>query len=173
MQIEVEAKAHVREESAKDVIDFLSAKFGSFSKVSKNDFYFRNSDGEFRIRKENNKFFYNKKQYAIDKNGFESNSEFEKEIDARDAYELKGDLKPFFTKTKVGYIWNTNYNTKDVNIEFLSVNNLGLFLEIELILDSDSDDIDNEKLDAKKWIMQIFKSLHLDKSIENRKYMEM
>lgn len=169
---EIEAKAHVDASRVDEIKAYFVKKYSQPATVSKSDYYIKTQDeGKFRIRKDGEKYFWTKKDKSLDKNGIECNIETEYEIDKNKACDILKEVQPFFTKTKKGFLWCTEYASNSAHIELLNVEPLGWFLEIELLVKEDSSYCDIQGF--KKWIMAFFDYLNLADCIEKRKYMEM
>ncbi|HAL18411.1 MAG TPA: hypothetical protein DCO86_02155 [Spirochaetaceae bacterium] len=169
---EIEAKARVGFFQLNNVFSYMNKKFGTPEKTTKVDTYFHKSgtDGEFRVRRIEDDYFYNVKVRVVE-DGIENNIETERKITKEEAKQIEKDNAPFGIKTKREYVWNTQYKGYEVHIELADVINLGIFLEIEVLVDEKAP---TRTVNAiKKYIMGFYEKLELADRIEKRKYLDM
>lgn len=138
---EIEMKARVSNPA--DVKACFDNLAGEGSPVYKDDHYFRlpgSNIQSMRIRRYDGKVELTCKRTSS-ANGREDNREFEF-LALPDQYEKAVAFfhalghEDFFIKRKKGWEWNVG----DAHVELLSVNDIGTFLEIEILLPFDSDD---------------------------------
>lgn len=194
MRKEVELKAHVDKESAEELLNFLTLSFGIPKPECKNDTYYKDKNGnDVRIREENGKFYFTKKQQAMNGN-IEVNNEDERIINAEEKTLLEKELTPFMKKIKAGYIWHIDKNSSsfrhETNIELVNVRgfflntgetapkekDLGHFLETEALFQVEKPDstISREKVEiAKEDLEAFYKKCGIYENIEGRKYMSL
>ena len=170
---EVEIKAHAS--SPEDVRKKLTALYGEGREVHKRDHYFRRpgeSIQALRIRQYNGIIEMTCKKTGVNESG-ENNLEYEfrsspDQLDAAASFFHALGFEDFFIKKKDGWEWNG----RGAHIELLDVNDLGWFLEIEMILPFDSSEHDAEE--AEKVIHGILHDAGLpEDDIERRSYREM
>ncbi len=169
---EIESKARVADpERVKAILDF---RFGEGREVHKKDHYFHlpgASVQSLRIREYDGKIEITTKHSSRDGNG-ENNAEYEflaadgQYGKAVDFFHALGH-EDFFVKEKDGWEWYAD----DAHIELLSVNDLGYFAEIEILLPFDADESLSDK--CGKRILSMLSSLGLEGSIERRAYRDM
>ncbi len=170
---EIEIKARVPE--MERIKEFFETHYGEGHPVHKSDHYFRRP-GErvqaLRIRRFNGNVELTTKKTSVDRNG-ESNEEYEfralpdQEEAAVSFFHALG-YEDFFIKKKDGYEWMAGRS----HVELLSVNSLGWFLEIEILLPFDADRCEEEK--AREEIASLIARAGLDESdYESRSYREM
>ncbi len=167
---EIELKAHASE----SLKAFFDDRLGEGRPVDKLDRYFR-LPGEavqsFRIRRYNGKMELTCKRNSWA--GNENNEEYEflafpEEYEKAAAFFHALGHEDFFLKHKIGWEWNDG----DAHIELLSVNDIGTFLEIEILLPFDASE--DECSSAAARIRKIMADAGiLDEDIERRSYREM
>ena len=168
---EVEAKAWLEFIHVFDVLSDLKSLQLRSCVVDKCDRYYRDENDEiFRIRRENGILMFNKKKQN-NISYFECNDEIEYEISADDEKKIIAQSTLFMEKQKSGYKFMTTFKDYDSNIELVFVDGLGIFLEIEVLLDDDAKQKDIK--DATGWIEKIFEKYNLLNNIEKRKYIDM
>jgi len=171
MSIEVEIKAWV--DSYENVKKELLEHYVFIKEYKKNDLYLRGlnsitmEEKEIRIRKvEDNSIVTYKERSHRDK--VEVNIEKEFNVDDYDnfLYILKAiGFQPYIKKEKIGYL----FKKEDINIELSHVTGLGDFIEIEAILNDDSD-INK----ATKAIYSILDNLKISRDrVEDKFYVQM
>ena len=168
---EIEIKAHASL-SLKTEIDRLTGDKGE--SVEKDDLYFRRPGEEIqalRIRVNNGRMeFTAKKQRNIKLS--EDNLEYEVSlsIDERENaisfFKCLG-FEEYFRKHKRGYSWYYD----GIHIELLEVNDLGVFLEMEALLDFESSPSDVKKAQEKLYFL--LDRFGLRDKIERTSYREM
>ena len=169
---EIESKAKV---DRPDCIKAeLERRFGQGSEVHKKDHYFH-LPGEYlqslRIREYDGKIEITTKHNSRDSNG-ENNEEYEflaacGEYDKAVAFFHALGHEDYFIKRKDGWQWYAD----DMHIELLSVNDLGCFAEVEILLPFGCSD---EKADESgRKIRALLSSLGLEGCIETRSYRDM
>ena len=169
---EIEAKARVGFFQLNSVFSYMNKKFGTPEKMTKVDTYFHKpgTDGEFRVRRIDDDYFYNEKVRVVE-DGIENNIETERSITREEAKQIERDNSLFGIKTKREYIWSTQYKGHEVHIELADVINLGIYLEIEVLVDENAS---SRTVNAmKKYIMGFYEKLELTDRIEKRKYLDM
>ena len=170
-EIEIKARASVPER----IKSYFDSHFGEGKEVHKHDHYFRRP-GEMiqalRIRRFNGLVELTTKKTFSDEKG-ERNEEFEfkalpeQEEAAVEFFHALG-YEDFFIKKKTGYEWMAGR----AHVELLSVNSLGWFLEIEILLPFESDD--DEAEEARLEIVSLLAEVGLrEKDYESRSYREM
>ena len=170
---EIEMKARIGD--ADKTAAFLTSRFGSPHPVHKLDHYFRRP-GEniqaLRIRRNGDLLeFTAKRTSSVD--GREDNEEFEfralpSELDAAVSFFHVLGYEDFFIKKKDGWEWFDG----EAHIELLSVNDLGWFLEIEILLPFSSQKSD--ALRAEEHILSLMRDAGVGSGgIERRSYREM
>ena len=168
---EIEVKAHASM-ALKERIDELVKAGGS--PVEKDDLYFRRPSEivqALRIRINNGKLELTaKKQRQGDKT--EDNQEYEislsvSERDNAIAFFKCLGYEEYFRKYKKGFSWHYD----GIHIELLSVNDLGVFLEMEALLPFDAKPDEVEKAGNKLYsILDLF---NLRNAVEKTRYREM
>ena len=170
---EIELKAH-----AGDCISVrknLEKLYGEGKEVHKSDHYFRRpgeSIQAMRIRSYNGIIEMTCKKTSLDGNG-ENNFEYEfqsspDQLEPAIRFFHALGLEDFFIKKKTGYEWMAGR----AHVELLSVNSLGWFLEIEILLPFESDD--DEAEEARLEIVSLLAEVGLrEKDYESRSYREM
>ena len=132
---EVELKAFVDDwAQVKEKIDSIC---GEGSIVSKRDLYFRwpgEKHQAFRIRDNNGSMELTSKKTGVNENG-ENNLEYEFsapicEFDKAVGFFKNLGYETYFRKYKNGWEWTI----EDVHVELLEVNDLGFFLEMEILI---------------------------------------
>lgn len=179
---EIEAKAHVKSSYVELLKKVLTVRYGNSKKESKSDLYFHDVDGDFRIRKCEEKYVYTKKHQSMC-GGVEVNDESEYILNLTEVANYKELHHPFLEKSKTGYIWSVDTKIDEMfstmNIELVSVEGkyenkpykeLGWFLEVEVLIGNANDTLINS---ARNFIETFFKDLNLNDSIEKKKYMAM
>ena len=150
---EVELKAHVDDWAI--VKEKIESICGSGNIVSKRDQYFH-KPGEkhqaFRIRDNNGSMELTSKQTGQNENG-ENNLEYELSAPIGEYDKALGFFKnlgyePYFRKYKNGWEWTID----DVHIELLEVNDLGFFLEMEILIPfkSSEEDVSDSQFHLQK-----------------------
>ena len=170
---EVEIKAWAENpEGIKAHFDNLAGEGGE---VHKMDRYFRRPGEKiqaFRIRCFDGKVELTAKKTSSGPDG-ENNEEYEfralpDQSDAATAFFHALGYEDFFIKKKTGYEWMA----ERAHVELLSVNSLGWFLEIEILLPFESDD--DEAEEARLEIVSLLAEVGLrEKDYESRSYREM
>ena len=170
-EVEIKARAE-NPEGIKAHFDNLAGEGGE---VHKMDHYFRRP-GEriqaFRIRCFDGKVELTAKKTSSGPDG-ENNEEYEfralpDQSDAATAFFHALGYEDFFIKKKDGWEWMDG----DAHVELLSVNDLGWFLEIEILLPFGSSD--DEAEEARKRIDAIMKNAGVSRSdYEMKSYREM
>lgn len=170
---EIEIKAHASDPER--VKAFFTSRFGEGRSVHKHDHYFRRpgeSIQAFRMREYGGITEFTAMRTRKGPDG-EDNEEYEfrsfpDQSDAAIAFFHALGYEDFFIKRKDGWEWMDG----SAHIELLSVNTLGFFLEIEVLLPFDSSS--DEEKEARKHILSLLDEAGLEKSdIENRSYREM
>lgn len=171
---EIEIKAHAADmESLSGVISSVCGRKGR--PVSKHDLYFRRPGEKvqaLRIRRFPDHLEVTaKKQFQGDVSEENSEYEFRASLDEEDSlvsfFECLG-YEKYFIKDKEGFEWFAG----PVHVELLRVNDLGIFLEMEYLLDFSCgpDDV----VGAQE---ELFRLLHLfglsEGDVERRSYREM
>ena len=169
--VEVEIKAHASE----GIKEFFDARYGTGREVHKHDHYFRRP-GEriqaLRIRSYNGIVELTTKKTGVI-SGSENNEEYDfralpDQLDAALLFFRALGYEDFFIKKKDGYEWTV----ERAHIELLSVNTLGWFLEIEILLPFDSDEEKREE--AREEILSIMASAGIgEDDFESRSYRDM
>ena len=170
---EIEIKAHARDE--KSVRAYFDARCGAGHEVHKTDHYFRRP-GAFvqalRIREHKGIIEFTCKKTSSSTEG-EKNEEYEfqasaDEIEKASSFFHALGFEDFFIKKKDGWEWMDG----DAHVELLSVNDLGWFLEIEILLPFGSSD--DEAEEERKRIDAIMKNAGVSRSdYEMKSYREM
>lgn len=185
---EIEVKAHIPNDMLKSLREIIEKRFGKGKEEIKRDEYFKDKDNRtFRVRKENDKLIYTKKEQSLE-NNIEINNETEYTISEKEYNDITTKYTPFFKKNKIGTIWSCTLNGFCSNIEIVEVSgyyidntsikvdtkNLGFFLETEILIDENEYKSNpNLKEEAKNTLLNFYKKLNLQKNIEYKKYMEM
>ncbi|ADQ30644.1 adenylyl cyclase CyaB, putative [Borreliella burgdorferi JD1] len=166
---EIESKAFIPPKELKRIIKLANKKFKFIKEEIKTDIYYSNQKKIIRIRKLNNleKIVTFKKKILDNNHTVEINKEIEFKIDSINNFltlikELK--FKKLYKKIKKSLIYQTN----NLNVEINEIKNLGVFLEIEKIINNQND-IDL----AKKEIDNIINQFGLKENIETRSYSEL
>ncbi len=169
---EVEVKARVGFFQLDSVFSYMNRKFGKSETMTKIDSYYHKQDTgeEFRVRRIGDKYYYNEKSRTVE-DGIENNIEIEREITCEEAKQYERDESLFGIKTKREYVWTAEYKGNEVHIELADVINLGIFLEIEMLLDEKATPAEIEA--AKKYVMGFYEKLGLTERIEKRKYLDL
>lgn len=146
---EIELKARVSDEQKLKTL--ISSICGEAKIVNKVDYYFR-KPGEkqqaLRVRNNNGKLEFTAKKTSHINDG-ERNLEYEihgdiKEIEkSKDFFRCLG-FEDYFKKIKNGWEWTYD----EVHIELLEVNDLGYFLEMEILIPFNKNE--NDELDAER-----------------------
>lgn len=170
---EVEVKAHV--ENVEETRERICSFCGEEKSVNKVDQYFRRK-GEvkqaLRVRDNNGRGEVTTK-FTTKTNGIENNSEYEFHFDYKEIEIVKSFFRAlgyedYFKKVKSGYEWNYD----GIHIELFEVNDLGYFLEMEIILPFSS--TDEDVMDAEKKLKNYLNKFKVDPVlIESRSYREM
>lgn len=170
---EIEIKAHARDIDS--VLGALRSELGEGKGVHKHDRYFRRP-GEavqsMRIRRFPDRLEFTTKVNSRE-DGAEDNREYEftaplEELEGAVAFFHALGHEDFFIKEKDGYEWQRG----DAHIELLSVNDLGWFLEIEVLLPFDSTASEAEA--AREEIKALLKLYGVSEDdIETRAYRDM
>ena len=169
---EIESKARVSDPGrVKAILDTL---YGEGREVHKRDHYFH-LPGEviqsLRIREYDGKIEITTKHNFRDANG-ENNEEYEflaepGQYDKAVSFFHALGHEDYFVKEKDGWEWHDG----DAHIELLAVNDLGYFIEIEILIPFDSDaDLADE---SGRRIHFLLSSLGLEGCIERRAYRDM
>lgn len=170
---EIEVKARVKNPQA--VKSYLDRVSSSAKRVYKRDHYFRREYEEkpsFRIRQEESSLTFTNKIEKESRDG-EDNLEYEfsapfDQYDKAVEFFYSLGYRDYFVKIKDGYEWTY----KGVHVELLEVNDLGFFLECEVLLPFGSDD--GEQKRAFSLIYEIFDECRIKKDdIERRSYRSM
>ena len=170
---EIEIKAHARK--AEDIKKLFDSLYGEGKPVHKYDHYFRRPGASvqaLRIREHKGIIELTTKKTSTSEAG-EDNEEYEfqaplAEKDRAIMFFHALGYEYFFIKKKDGWEWFAD----DAHVELLSVNKLGYFLEIEILLPFDSSL--KEAKDAMRKIESLMEKAHVDKSdYEIRSYREM
>ena len=169
---EIESKARVADpEWVKAILDSL---YGEGREVHKRDHYFHLPGSllqSLRIREHGGKLELTTKHSSRDANG-ENNEEFEflaasGEYDRAVAFFHALGHEDYFVKTKDGWEWQAD----DAHIELLSVNDLGYFAEIEILIPFDADERVADECGKK--VLSLLSSLGLAECVERRAYRDM
>ena len=170
---EIEIKAHAEKPDA--VRSYFSARLGEGREVRKRDHYFRRpgeSVQALRIRENNGIVELTTKKTSSGPCG-ENNAEYEfralsDQCDAAvDFFHALG-YEDFFEKRKTGWEWMDGR----AHVELLSVNSLGWFLEIEILLPFDASE--DEAAEAGREISALMAAAGIAESdYESRSYREM
>ena len=169
---EIESKARVADpERVKAILDSL---YGEGREVHKRDHYFHLPGSllqSLRIREHGGKLELTTKHSSRDANG-ENNEEFEfladpVEYDRAVAFFHALGHEDYFVKTKDGWEWHAD----DAHIELLSVNDLGYFAEIEILIPFDADERVADECGKK--VLSLLSSLGLAECVERRAYRDM
>ena len=170
---EIEIKAHASD--YRSVLDKIVKIAGNGSPVDKRDHYFRiegNEKPSLRIRKFNDHLEFTAKKNSKGA-GSEDNLEYEIVLgidqydNAVSFFRALGYID-YFVKLKKGYEWTYN----GTHVELLEVNDLGWFLEMEILLPFDSSEemIEN----AQKTLHELLHLFSLkDEDIEMKSYRSM
>ena len=170
---EIELKAHVRD--LERTLSCFRSYLGEGKEVHKKDTYLRRPGEKIqsmRIRKFPERLEVTTKQNSR-KEGLEDNSEYEfsvplEEYDKAILFFNALGHEYFFTKEKDGYEWQDG----DAHIELLEVNDLGWFLEIEVLLPFTSSDDDAGR--AREEILALFGKAGIENcDIEEKAYRDM
>ena len=168
-EIEIKAHAYV------DMKKRIDSLYGEGSEVHKLDHYFRRpgeSIQAMRIRSHRGIIEMTCKKAALDEMG-ENNYEYEfqapsDQIESAVRFFHALGLEDFFVKKKDGWEWFAD----GAHIELLEVNDLGFFLEIEILLPFDASEHDAAA--AGKEIRTILSKCGADEAaIESRSYRDM
>ena len=170
---EIEMKAHARDYGS--VLAVLSARLGEGREVHKYDHYLRRPGEEvqsMRIRR-----FPDRLEFTTKVNSrvgtLEDNREYEfsaplDQFESSVAFFHTLGHEDFFIKVKDGYEWTDG----KAHIELLGVNDLGWFLEIEVLLPFNAGAAEVDE--AKGQIMAIFRECGIEEQdIELRAYRDM
>lgn len=169
---EIEIKTHVPDASS--LLAELERRYGKGREVHKRDHYFH-LPGEvlqsLRIRNNNGKLEFTTKHSSNDGKS-ENNEEFEffaseEEYERAVAFFHALGHEDYFVKIKDGWEWYDG----EVHIEVFQVNDLGYFMEIEILIPFDASNAFVEEKREK--IASLVRSLGLENEIENRSYREM
>ena len=169
---EIESKARVADpERVKAILDSL---YGEGREVHKRDHYFHLPGSllqSLRIREHGGKLELTTKHSSRDANG-ENNEEFEfladpVEYDRAVAFFHALGHEDYFVKNKDGWEWQAD----DAHIELLSVNDLGYFAEIEILIPFDADERVADECGKK--VLSLLSSLGLAECVERRAYRDM
>ena len=164
---EIESKARV--EDPQRIKEILDSRYGEGRPVHKDDHYFHRP-GELiqslRIRQYGGRIEITTKHNSRDRNG-ENNLEYEflaasGEYEKAVAFFHALGHEDYFRKIKDGWEWNDG----DAHIELFSVNDLGYFIEIEILIPFDADEECAER--SGRRVRSLLSSLDLGKSIEPR-----
>ena len=170
---EIEIKAHARK--AEDIKKLFDSLYGEGKPVHKYDHYFRRPGASvqaLRIREHKGIIELTTKKTSTSEAG-EDNEEYEfqaplAEKDRAIMFFHALGYEDFFIKKKDGWEWMDG----DAHVELLSVNDLGWFLEIEILLPFGSSD--DEAEEARKRIDAIMKNAGVSRSdYEMKSYREM
>ena len=142
--------------------------------VDKKDLYWGVDEQEqavFRIRESREGFILTRKSKEERSDGLEVNQEIEftVEPDMRKVHAFFSSLGyiPLYRKEKHGWMWSVN----DLTIELVEVSTLGWYLEMEILLDAESDMSTSSALDE---LLKVRSALELDHvPLEGRYYSEM
>jgi len=174
---EVEKKAYLREDILEKVKKIATFKYCT----EKKDIYFTNVKGRkvniytdrvFRIREENGEKILSYKDKSFN-NKTEINKEHEIDISNVDLLKLKEffnymEIYPFIEKTKKTSLYNMYYEGFKLNIECNEIENLGRFIEVEII--TEDKNIEN----AVKAIDNFFEEIGIkEEEIEKRYYIDL
>lgn len=175
MQKEIEMKCHITEGNKSRIENFLQDKTTLLGSVEKYDYYFEDPKNTgkifFRIREEkktgdegeSSTYIVTKKKQNISSQGLEINDELEFEVSSFDAFiefcAAQG-IQKLFTKTKK----ITKYSYNDILIEWVSIDPIGEFLEVEIVTEEENINTASEK------ILAFFKELELENDIEKKRY---
>ena len=169
---EIESKARVADPGrVKAILDSL---YGEGREVHKRDHYFHLPGSllqSLRIREYGGRIELTTKHRSRDANG-ENNEEFEffaasGEYDRAVAFFHALGHEDYFVKTKDGWEWHAD----DAHIELLSVNDLGYFAEIEILIPFDADERVADECGKK--VLSLLSSLGLSECVERRAYRDM
>ena len=159
---------HIAEKSCED-------RFRVASRILKKPAVYRVLPGSLlqslRIREHGGKLELTTKHSSRDANG-ENNEEFEfladpVEYDRAVAFFHALGHEDYFVKTKDGWEWQAD----DAHIELLSVNDLGYFAEIEILIPFDADERVADECGKK--VLSLLSSLGLAECVERRAYRDM
>ena len=172
---EIEIKAHAG--SLEERAEVISEVLGAAGKpVEKKDQYFREPGAvnqAFRMRNNNGRLeFTSKKMSKVD--GFENNFEYEfnapmSEWDNAEAFFLNLGYERYFRKHKTGYEWTTD---DGVHIELFNVNDIGCYLEMEILADLDITEDEVQRKNTRLLELLLAFGLH-ESDIEPISYREM
>ena len=150
---EVELKAHVKDWA--ETKEKIESYCGPGTIVSKRDQYFHRPGEKhqaFRIRDNNGNMEFTSKKNSSNENG-EDNMEYEfsapiGQLDKAVLFFSNLGYEPYFRKFKNGWEWMMD----DVHIELLEVNDLGFFLEMEILIpfDSSCEDVSDSQFHLQK-----------------------
>ena len=171
MPIEVEIKARIDDP---DRIASVLSELGVFQRrYEKEDRYFGTPNStmtRFRLRRDNGRLICTFKEKKIDER-FEENHECEFGVSDKTAFERFAAYLGYecvVEKRKVGRSWLIGA----VHCELSEVNDLGHFLELEIVLPDDSDDEQRNR--AKEDLFAMLSELGVDESnVEARPYTRM
>ena len=157
---EIELKAHCNIET-KDIIEKVTGKKGE--EVHKSDIYYIRSNGDvFRNRRIDGINYITLKERYTDEEGIETNIENEFFIKDEELESYIDGAKITHYKEKDGFSWSY----KGTTLEFFKVNNLGYFVEIEIV--------SNEKIKAKDILHGLLNEFKVPLSqIEHKAYCQL
>ena len=169
---EIEVKARTTEPER--IRSELDRRFGKGKEVHKRDHYFHLPgvlEQSLRIRCYDGKTELTTKHNRRDEEG-ENNLEYEflampGEYDRAVSFFHALGHVDYFIKTKDGWEWHD----EDAHIELLSVNDLGWFVEIEILLPFDASDA--KALESGRRIHALLSSLGVDNAVESASYRDM
>jgi predicted adenylyl cyclase CyaB len=163
---ELEIKSWVYEENKKDVLTFLKNNTKYERSIIKKDVIYskdKKNQVDFRIREINNEVFVTRKNRDFSINGAEINDEIEFEINDKNEFikfmENLGYLELYKKEKKIDQYY---YNS--ALIEYVEIENLGFFLEVEILSKEDKLKENENK------ILDILKLCKLEKNIEKKPY---
>lgn len=156
-RLEIEKKALL--DKPKEIIDLLKKKY-SLRSICKNDYYFKNSINELRVRTDQNSIYITHKM-RDQKDNFEKNIESELSINSKleDVLNFLKRIgyKEFFKKEKKGYLCFYS----GLAIEVVQINKGPWYLEVEYI--------GNDRSKAEEEINKIFQDCQIN-TFDSRNY---
>ncbi len=175
MAFEVELKARISEEDAKVLLKRIREVFPEVREagISKDDLYFCSEDlprlTQFRIRRGMGDPVVTRKRKSL-RDGIEVNEEIEFSVSAaREFIRFAEDLG--FTVSLQKQKRGIAFMTGNMTLEVVSVSSLGMFLEIEILLDTGDE---AEVAQAREKLLLTLDRLQISRdSVEGRYYTEM
>ena len=181
MSLEVEMKAHVREDQLEEIKKRLTQIADFIGTVEKHDIYWATElDSEllFRTRLQ---ILGDKKEVLFTRKPVKvlEETEINEEIEFRSNVEDWDEIQKFYLslgyvvglkKIKEGWEYLSEVNGIEIHIELMKVNNLGYFFEAEIIFKQRNDSY--IKL-CQKALFDLFEKLGLTQSIERKTYHKM